>query len=73
MNQRGGPPFLHVGFETHQYAVKAKHTINEYLRPDMAQYGGEDKSLRATWARPTGIGSPPHEGNLVDDMALTQF
>ena len=28
MNQRGGPPFLHVAFETHQHAKKAKRTIN---------------------------------------------
>ena len=54
MNQRGGPPFLHVAFETHQHARRAKRTINNSLRDAMAQYGGEDKSLRATWAR-----SPP--------------
>ena len=60
MNQRGGPPFLHVGFETHQYAVKAKHTINVDLRDDMRLYGGEDKSLRATWARAPPASAPHH-------------
>ena len=60
MNQRGGPPFLHVGFETHQYAVRAKHTINVDLRPDMRLYGGEDKALRATWARAPPASAPHH-------------
>ena len=60
MNQRGGLPFLHVGFETHQYAVRAKHTINVGLRDDMRLYGGEDKSVRATWACAPPASAPHH-------------
>ena len=54
MNQRGGAPFIHLIFESHQHAKRAKHTINVPLRTDMGEFGGDDKALRATWAR-----SPP--------------
>ena len=61
MNRRGGAPFIHQIFESHQLAQRAKHTINVPLRPSLGEFGGSDKALRATWAR-----SPP--ASAPDDM-----
>ena len=58
MNQRGGPPFLHIGFASHQYAIKGKNHINNTLRFDMRLYGGEDRALRAMWSRAPPLSAP---------------
>ena len=60
MCQRGGPPFLHLSVATHQLAVNGKHYINDTVRTDLRHYGGEDKSLRATWSRAPPTSAPPH-------------
>ena len=64
MNQRGGAPFIHVTFETHQHAKRAKRTIDNPLREAMGQYGGEDK---------TSISAVSHAERLIDDMAVAQL
>ena len=54
MNRRGGPPFIHFIFATHQLAEGAKTVINGHMRRSMEEYGVDDGAVRATWAR-----SPP--------------
>ena len=58
VNRRGDGPFIHLMFATHQLAQQATHTINKNTRISLWEFGGNDKSLRATWARPPPAAAP---------------
>ena len=71
MSRRGGPPFIHLTFASHQLSERAKTTINGPMRRRMEAYGFNDGAVRATWAWSPPDSAP--EDLREQDWTLSQL